>query len=142
MVEEYRRSTVVSSKMLLSRMASWNAAVRMWILWFVGGRRRLVAVREIGEVGEPSLLLRVASRLRMWLNGLQQIEQFYCVQQEVLVQVRGGSWRGVSFFKPRGVLVQVQGGSWQGVSVSVSVLVLVLVLVSAAGSMLSLSRLI
>ena len=118
--KEYWWSTAVNSKMSLSRRASLNAAVRIWIKWLFGGRGRLVAVMEIGEAGGPSLLVRAASRLRMWLNGVQQIMQSCCKQGEVLVQVQGGSWRGVS----------------------VSVLVLVLVSVSAAGSMLNLSLLI
>ena len=37
MAEEYWLLTAVNSKTSLSRMAAWNAAVKMWILWLVGG---------------------------------------------------------------------------------------------------------
>ena len=84
----------------------------------VGGDGGRFTVVEVGEVGGgPSLLFMASSRLRTWLDGVQQIEQSCRTHRDVLVQVRGSSWRGVS------------------------VLVLVLVLVSAVGSMLSSSRL-
>ena len=132
MAKEYWRSTADNSKMSLSWMASWNAAVRMWRLWLVGGRGRSLAVVEVEKVGGPSLLFRAAARLRTWLSGVQQIEQSCCAQGEVLVQVQGGSWRGVS------------------VSVLALALVLALVLslalalalaLAVVGSILSLSRL-
>ena len=100
-------------------MAELNPAVRSRIEWLGGGGGRLTVV-EVGEVGGgPSLLFMASSRLRTWLDGVQQIAQSCHAHREVLVQVRGCSWRGVS----------------------VSVLVLVLVLVSAVGSMLSSSQL-
>ena len=96
-------------------MATWNATVRSRIKWLGGGGGSLAVVEESGEVGGPSLLFRVASRLQRWLIGVQQIMHFCCEQGEVLVQVLGVSWQGVS--------------------------VSVLVSVSAAGSMLNSSRL-
>ena len=52
---------------------------------------------EVGEVVRgPSLLFMASSRVRTWLVGVQQIEQSCRAHQEVLVQVLGGSWRGVS----------------------------------------------
>ena len=96
-------------------MAAWNAAVRNRIRWLGGGGGSLAVVEESGEVGGPSLLFRAAARLRTWLIGVQQIMHSCSEQGEVLVQVLGGSWRGVS--------------------------VSILVSVSAAGSMLNLSLL-
>ena len=73
-------------------MAELNAAVRSWIGWLGGGGGRLTVV-EVGEVGGgPSLLFMASSRLRMWLLGVQQIEQSCRSHREVLVQVLGGSW--------------------------------------------------
>ena len=37
MAREYWESTAVNSKMSFSRIASWNAAVKIWILWLIGG---------------------------------------------------------------------------------------------------------
>ena len=59
-----------------------------------GGRLTVVEVGEVG--GRPSLLFIASSRLRTWVLGVQQIEQSCRAHREVLVQVLGGSWRGVS----------------------------------------------
>ena len=96
-------------------IAALNAAVRSRIRWLGGGGGSLAVVEDSGEVRGPSLLFRAAARLRTWLVGVRQIMHSCCEQGEVLVQVLGGSWRGVS--------------------------VSVLVSVSAAGSMLNLYRL-
>ena len=56
-------------------MAELNAAVRSRIGWFGGGGGRLTVV-EVGEVGgRPSLLFKASSRLRTWLDGVQQVGQ-------------------------------------------------------------------
>ena len=104
-------------------IAALNTAVRSRIKWLGGGGGGLAVVEDGGEVSGPLLLSRAASRLRTWLVGVQKIMHSCCEQGKVLVQVLGGSWRGVSV----------------SVLVSVLVLVLVLVSVSVVGSMLNLS---
>ena len=57
-------------------MADLNAEVRCRIGWLRGGGGRLTVV-EVGEVGgRSSLLLMASSRLRTWVLGVRQIEQF------------------------------------------------------------------
>ena len=55
MAREYWKSKAVNSKMLFSRIAAWNAAVKIWILWLIGGGGSLVVEGEVGEVGGASL---------------------------------------------------------------------------------------
>ena len=55
MAREYWESTAVNSKMSFSRIASWNAAVKIWILWLIGGGGRLVVEVEVVEVGGAPL---------------------------------------------------------------------------------------